>query len=43
MPYGNDITVMGVIPTFQVRSPLETHKFIKQYDCRNISSGFRFR
>ena len=38
MNYGNDSTVVGVIPTFQVKSPLETLKFIKQYDCRNLPS-----
>lgn len=43
MPYGNDTTVVGVIPTFQVRSPLETQKFINQYDCRKIGGQVAFR
>lgn len=30
MNYGNDSTVMGVIPIHQVRSPLETLEFIQQ-------------
>jgi len=35
MNHGNDATVMGVIPTFQVESPLGTYEFIKQlYDPR---------
>lgn len=39
MPYGNDATVMGVIPTFQVEPPLGTYNFIKQlYDPRYFPS-----
>lgn len=30
MDYGNDSTVMGVVPIFKVRSPLDTLRFVKQ-------------
>lgn len=29
-PMGNDETVCGVIPTFEIKSPLETYNFIKE-------------
>lgn len=33
MNYGNDATVLGVIPCHWVRSPLETQEFIRQFLC----------